>query len=47
LGFPEPVSAMMEGGSDVGTDRNVYGSVTAVGNDRKGETVKGTCASSG
>lgn len=47
LGFPSPFSAIMEGGKDVGTERYVYGKVTAVGSDRKGETVNGTCASNG
>jgi hypothetical protein len=37
----------MDGGSDEGTDRKVYGSVTAVGMDRNGETVNGTWASKG
>jgi hypothetical protein len=47
LGFSAPLSDITEGGREEGTDRNVYGSVTAVGRDKKGETVKGTWASKG
>lgn len=36
-----------EGGSEVGTLLYVYGSVTAVGNEMNGETVRGTCVRKG
>lgn len=39
--------ATTEAGSDVGTVRKVYGSVTAVGICTKGDIVKGTCANKG
>ena len=42
FGFSGPFSESRDGGSDEGTDRNVYGRVTAVGRDKNGETVNGT-----
>lgn len=47
FGLPVEESSTIEGGSEDGSWRKLYGSVTAVGNERKGETVRGTCARSG
>jgi len=40
-------STVTDGGREDGTLLYVYGRVTEVGNDMKGETAKGSCASRG
>lgn len=47
FGLFEFGSSIIDGGSDVGICRKLYGRVTADGRDRKGETVNGTWASRG
>jgi hypothetical protein len=48
FGFSDPLgSTATDGGKDDGVLLYVYGRVTAVGNEMKGDTVNGTCASKG